>query len=253
MGQTESTDVGIAADPKMALGELGEALEASMSGSAREAAKSRATEVTAEKQAGYAKNEARLKERWEVSPMSPERMMAEVAGGLPDDAIIVDDAITTGPALHHSIKFDEPGSFYGARGGALGWGMGGTLGVKLANPDRPVVAVVGDGSAMMTVQGLWTAASENIPVVYVICNNGVYRILKVNMDVYKELILKGESPPSKYIGMDLPRPFDMAGMADANGVYARRIEDPAELGPAVRDAVEMNQPVLLDVVIDGSG
>ena len=130
--------------------------------------------------------------------------------------------------------------------------MGGALGVKLANPDRPVVAVVGDGSAMMTVQALWTAASERIPVVYVICNNGTYRVLKVNMKTYKDLVLKGESPASKYIGMDFGVPFDMAGMANANGVHGRRIEDPAELEPALREAIERNEPALLDVVIDGS-
>ena len=250
VGQTEPTDVGIAADPKTSLGEIAEALDASMSGSAREAAKARATEAAAKKQAADAKGEARLKERWDGSPMSPERMMAELAKGLPDDAIIANDSVTSGAALHHSIQFDEPGSLYGGRGGALGWGMGGTLGVKLANPDRPVVGVLGDGSAMMTAQGLWTAAASSIPVVYVICNNGIYKVLKVNMNMYKELVLKGETPPSQFLGMDFKLPFDMAGMANANGVYGRRIEDPDELAPALRDAIDSGKPALLDVVID---
>ena len=250
VGQTEPTDVGIAADPRAALGELADALEASMSGSAREAAKARATEAAAEKQAAFDRGEARLKARWDGSPMSPERMMAELARGLPDDAIIANDSVTSGPALQHSLSFDEPGCFYGGRGGALGWGMGGTLGIKLANPDRPVVGVVGDGSAMMTAQGLWTAAAENIPVVYVICNNGIYKVLKVNMNAYKELILKGESPQSQYIGMDFAIPFDMAGLANAFGVQGRRIEDPEDLGPAVREAVDSGKPTLLDVIID---
>ena len=250
VGQTEPTDVGIAADPKTSLGEIAEALEASMSGSAREAAKARASEAAAEKQAAYERDESRLKARWDGSPMSPERMMAELANGLPDDVIIANDSVTSGAALQHSVMFDEPGSIYGGRGGALGWGMGGTLGVKLANPDRPVVGVIGDGSAMMTAQGLWTAAAENIPIVYVICNNGIYKILKVNMNAYKELVLKGESPPSQYIGMDFPLPFDMAAMANAFGVHGRRIEDPEELAPAVREAVAMGKPALLDVIID---
>ena len=202
-----------------------------MSGSAREAAKARATEAAAEKQASFDRGEARLKERWDNSPMSPERMMAELAGGLPDDVIIGNDAVTSAPALNHSMSFDEPGCYYGGRGGALGWGMGGTLGLKLANPDRPVVGVLGDGSAMMTAQGLWTAAAENIPVVYVICNNGIYKVLKVNMNAYKELILKGESPQSQYIGMDFAIPFDMAGLANGFGVQGRRIEGPGGPGP----------------------
>jgi len=253
VGRTEPTDVGIVADPKVGLRELADGLEASMSGSAVELAKIRAAEVAAQKQAAWDEDELKLKERWNDAPMSPDRMMAEVAKGLPDDAIIAGSGGSApGASLHHSIQFDEPGSIYNARGGSLGWGMGGTLGLKLANPDRPVVALLGDGDAMMTVQALWTAANENIPVVYIISNNGVYRILKVNMKAYKDQILKGESPPSRYIGMDFPMPFDMASMARAYGVYGRRIEDPEDLAPAVREAVEMNKPALLDVVIDGS-
>ena len=105
--------------------------------------------------------------------------------------------------------------------------MGGTLGVKLAHPDRPVVGILGDGSAMMTVQGLWTAAVYDIPVVYVICNNGAYRVLKINMNAYKTLIEGQENPVSKYIGMDFPIPFDIAGIAEAMGVQGRKIEDPS--------------------------
>ena len=92
--------------------------------------------------------------------------MAELARGMPTDAIIVDDAISSKDALHGAVEFNETDSIYGERIGAIGWGMGGVMGVKLAHPERPVIAVVGDGSAMMTVQALWTAANENIPVVY---------------------------------------------------------------------------------------
>ena len=182
--------------------------------------------------------------------MSPERMMAELSKSLPENVIIANDSVTSGGALHHSVQFDKAGSLYGGRGGALGWGMGGTLGIKLANPDSPVVGVIGDGSAMMTIQALWTAAAENIPVVYVICNNGVYRVLKVNMNMYKELVLKGEAPPSKYIGMDFSQPFDMAGIAKSMGVYSRRIEDPNQIAPVLEEAINLGSPALLDVIID---
>ena len=252
VGSTQRTDVGMVADPKVALGELADALDMSMSGSAREAAKSRAVSIAAEKEARKAQWQERVRERWDHVPMSPERMMAEIAQALPNDAIIADDAITTVTALRNTIDFDEPGSIYGQRGGAIGWGMGGAMGVKLAYPERPVVAIVGDGSAMMTVQGLWTAAVENLPVVYIICNNRTYRVLKLNMNIYKTQILNQEPPQSQYIGMDFPMPLNIAGMTEANGVYGQRIEDPTELGPALRQAVDMNKPAVLDVVIDGS-
>ena len=252
VGKTQPTDVGIIADPKVALGELAEALEASMSGTETEAAKGRSVTLAEEKKASKTAWQKRLKQRWDLKPMAAERMMSEIAQVLPPETIITDDSVTSRDAVHGALEFNEPGSVYGGRGGALGWGMGGAMGVKLAHPDRPVVAVVGDGSAMMTVQGLWTASNEDIPVVYVICNNGSYRVLKINLDAYKSQILKEEKPQSKYLGMDFPTPLDLAGMAEAMGVHGRRIEDPAELGPAMRAALDLGKPALLDVVIDGA-
>lgn len=252
VGKSEPTDVGIVADPKVALGELADALESGMSGSAKEAAKGRAVSVAEEKASQKAAWNNRLKKLWDKRPMSAERMMAEIAGALPPDTIIANDSVTSNAAVHGAMEFNEPGSTYGITGGALGWGMGGAMGVKLAHPEHPVVAVVGDGSAMMTVQALWTAANENIPVVYVICNNRSYRVLKLNMDLYKTQIIKEESPRSKYLGMDFPIPLNIAGIAEAIGVHGRKIEDPAELAPALRHALELGKPAVLDVVIDGS-
>ena len=178
--------------------------------------------------------------------------MKEIAEALPDDAIIVDDSVTTRASVFGALDFDEPGSLLGITGGALGWGMGGTMGVKMANPDRPVVGIIGDGSAMMTVQALWTAANSDIPVVYVICNNRAYRVLKLNMNLYKSEILGQQNPASEYIAMDFPTPFDIAAIAEAMGVYGRKVEDPAELGDALRESIALGKPVVLDVSIDGT-
>ena len=246
------TEVGIVGDPKVALGDLVEALDAGMSGTAREAAKGRTVALAEEKAAAREASRRRLRNMWDNRPMSAFRMMAEIAPTLPEETIFVNDAVTSSAAVFDALDFDEPGSIYGGRGGALGWGMGGAMGVKLANPDRPVVAVDGDGSAMMTVQGLWTAANSNIPVVYVVCNNASYRVLKVNMDLYKDLILKDKGGASQYLGMDFPLPLDFAAMAEAMGVHGTRIEDPADLAPAMRHAFELGKPALLDVVIDGA-
>jgi benzoylformate decarboxylase len=252
VGKSEPTDVGMIADPKIALGHLAEALESDMSGSDREAAKGRGATAAQEKAAQQAAWQGRVKNRWDIKPMSAERMMTEIAGALPANTIIADDAITTGESLHGAMEFNEPGSIFGGRGGALGWGMGGAMGVKLANPDRPVVAVVGDGSSMMTVQALWTAAAANIPVIYVICNNKAYRILKLNMNIYKREVLQEKDPKSEYIAMDFPVPLNIAGIAEALGVHGRTIEDPADLVPALRHALELGKPAVLDVSIDGS-
>ena len=252
VGSTHRTEVGLIADPKAALAELAEALESGMSGTAKEAAKGRGATLAAEKAEATEASRQRLKEVWDRSPISSYRMMHEVAKALPRDVVIVNDAVTSGAAVYDALDFEETGSIYGGRGGALGWGMGGAMGVKLAYPDRPVVAVDGDGSAMMTVQGLWTAANSNIPVVYVICNNRSYRVLKVNMDIYKDLILKEPGAASDYVGMDFPIPVDFAGVAEGMGVSGTRIEDPDEIAPALEHALGLGKPALLDVVVDGS-
>ena len=251
LGKSQATDVAILADPRIALAQLVEAVDAEMGSSDRQRARERSQSIESEKASLRASREQRMREHWEQAPMTPERMMFEVARVLPADTVVADDAITSTAALQQALAFDKPGSIYGGRGGAIGWGMGGGLGLKLAFPDRPVVAFVGDGSAMMTVQGLWTAANENLPIVYIVCNNGAYRILKLNMDAYRELVYE-ESNPSRYLGMDFTLPLDLAAMARAQGVFGRRIEDPDELGPAVSAALESGKPALLDVVIDGS-
>ena len=252
IGRTEPTDVGIVADPRTAITTLADALEFRMTGAAKEAAKGRAASTAEEKAAQVAAWQARVEERRDISPMSTERMMTEIAAALPEDAIIVDDSVTTRASIFGALDFDEPGSILGITGGALGWGMGGAMGVKIANPRRPVVGIVGDGSAMMTVQALWTAANSNIPVVYVICNNRAYRVLKLNMNLYKSEILGHENPTSEYIAMDFPTPFDIAAIAEAMGVYGRKVEDPDKLGDALREALALGKPAVLDVSIDGT-
>ena len=252
LGRTEPTDVAIIADARTALAALAQELELRMSGAAKEAAKGRATSVAEEKAEQAAAWQARLNARHDISPMSTERMMTEIADALPDDAIVVDDSVTTRASIFGALEFDEPGSLLGITGGALGWGMGGTMGVKLASPDRPVVGIIGDGSAMMTVQALWTAANSKIPVVYVICNNRAYRVLKLNMNIYKSEILGQQNPESKYIAMDFTTPFDIAAVAQAMGVFGCKVEDPAEIGPALREALALGKPAVLDVSIDGA-
>ena len=179
--------------------------------------------------------------------------MHELARALPENSVVVDDSLSSKDALHAALKFNEAGTLYGERIGAIGWGMGAALGVKVAQPHRPVVAVVGDGSAMMTVQALWTAANYGIPAVYVVCNNRSYRILKLNMNIHRQDIL-GESVEEGfegYVGMDFPLPLNIAGIAEAIGVYGRTISNPEEIGPELIKALDSGKPAVLDVVIDG--
>ncbi|PKB68201.1 MAG: hypothetical protein BZY81_02495 [SAR202 cluster bacterium Io17-Chloro-G4] len=247
-----ATEVGILADPAAGTAELTDALGQDMSASAKEAAATRSATYADERRRSDEQYQERLRGLTGRSPMAVEQMMQELAEASPPDVIVADEAITSRPALNRAFNFDEPGSFYGIQGGALGWAMPGALGIKLANPDRPVLAVVGDGASLYTVQALWTAAKYNIPVVYAICNNRAYRILKVNMDIYLQRMLEDKERQSDYVGMNFDNPLNISAIAQGMGVAGERVEDPKELGPALRRAYDSGKPALLDVSIDGS-
>ena len=128
-----------------------------------------------------------------------------------------------------------------------------TMGTQCANPDRPVFGIIGDGSAMMTIQGLWTAANDNIPCIFVICNNGMYRVLKVNFNVYqREILHESEPAGSNLLYSDFPTPFDIAAIANSMGVHGERIVEPSDIAPAIERAIASGKPAVLDIVIDGS-
>ncbi|MFH1264743.1 MAG: thiamine pyrophosphate-dependent enzyme, partial [Planctomycetota bacterium] len=113
-------------------------------------------------------------------------------------------------------------------------------------PERPVLALVGDGSAMYGFQGLWTAARYRLPVTWVICNNTQYKILK---DCAKVLKLP-EACADRFEGLDVQHPaIDYVGLAQSLGVSARRVSEPDELSEAVRGALDGDQPQLIEVPV----
>ena len=244
-----STEVGILADPGAGLEELTDALEQDMSAPAKEAATTRTAAFAEERRQADENYRRRLDASRGQQPMAVDRMMHELAQAVPPDTIVADESITSRPSVMQAFNFDQPGSLFVLRGGALGWAMPGALGVQLANPDRPVLAIVGDGSSLYTVQALWTAARYNIPVVYAICNNRSYQILKVNMDIYLRRMLDDQERKSEFVGMDFANPLNLAGIAEAMGVAGKTVKDPDEIGPAVRQAFDSGKPAVLDVSI----
>jgi benzoylformate decarboxylase len=191
--------------------------------------------------------EQKAREGAGTNPMAPITLVHAVAQATPAGATIVDETISSGMGVRHFFKCEDSKSFFGIRGGGIGWGLPAALGVKLALPNRPVIALVGDGSAMYTCQGLWTAAHESVPVVFVIFNNASYRILK-----QRTLALKGFSAEDDlYVGMDLDRPLiDHVGLAKSFGVPGERIEKVSEVGPAMGRALASGGPYLIDARID---
>lgn len=191
--------------------------------------------------------------RWDKLPMVPERMMSEIANSLPNNAIVVDDSVSNRGALRRYINGTHRGDLRGVRGQSIGGGIGATMGTQCANPSRPVFGIIGDGSAMMTIQGLWTAVNDNIPCVFIICNNGMYRVLKVNYNIYQKDILKEPEPAgTNLLYSDFAAPFDMAAIAQSMGMEGHRILEPSDIKPAIDRVLRSGKPGLLDIVIDGS-
>ena len=116
---------------------------------------------------------------WRASaPCSRWRCCTLWAEPLPPDVVVVEEALSSNEGVRLLIPSDDAHSFYAMRGGGIGWALPAAIGIKLGLPHRPVIALVGDGGSLYTIQALWTAAHERVPVVAVVLNNRSYRILK---------------------------------------------------------------------------
>jgi benzoylformate decarboxylase len=179
-----------------------------------------------------------------VRPIDPDWLMMSLCAQLPADAIVVDEGLTTAQSLNAYYPFRDRYSYFGNVSGGIGWGIAAAVGAQLAQPTRRVVAIIGDGSAMYSIQALWSAANQRLPVIFVLCNNGGYRIIKQR--------LKAFHGSEVFIGMDFKDPaIDPAGLARAFGMRAHRIEDSDAFEATFKEALAEPEPVLLDVLVDG--
>jgi benzoylformate decarboxylase len=249
IGKNYPATVAIQGDPKATLPDLVEALRRRLSPAARDAARTRITDAKAAHEARRADLKQRAAAGARQRPMSPLALVAAIAEAVPDDAVVVDESISSGQGVRELLSSRDTRAFFGLRGGGIGWGLPAALGVKLAQPERPVVALVGDGSAMYTNQALWTAAHDGIPVVYVIFNNASYRILKQRTHALKGFAAEDD----RYIGMDLLNPgIDWVGLAGSLGVPGEKVEQASGVGPALQRGLASGGPYLLDVPIESA-
>src|ERR1700754_2293169 len=179
------------------------------------------------------------------SPIDPDWLALEVVEAMPEKGILVDEGLTSSRYMTALRPYRDRYDYHALASGGIGWGLPASVGVSLANPDRPVVCFSGDGSSMYSIQSLWTAAHHKLPLTVVICNNGGYRIIKQRL-----LSFHGDD---NYIGMDfVDPPVDFAGMARSLGLEAIRITDPAELKPKLSDAFKRPGAKLIEILVDGT-
>lgn len=240
---------GIEGDIRVAVADLTSALMRKMTPEEREGAKVRARVVGEEKQkADKTFAEKALREKDQV-PISATRLMQEVRDYVRAGTRIVDDCWSCSAILRRTLQFNEAKSYQRARGGgSIGWGLPGAVGVKLASPDRPVVCINGDGSALWSIQALWTAAHYDIPVTYIICANACYQQVR-NM----KTLLMGEKARGRYLGTCLDQPRnDFCKIAEGMGIQAQRVERPEQLQSVLRQAFSSEKPNLVEVYMDSA-
>ncbi len=186
----------------------------------------------------------------ERRPMPVALALETLAAVAPEETVVVEEAITGSREIPRAFGFRGPGDYFGGRGGGIGQGIAGALGVKLACPERSVFCISGDGSAMYSIQALWTAAHHRLPILFVILANREYRILKHNLDIYRQRF--GVTSNLPYHGMDLvDPPLGFLEMAAGMGVAGTRVAEPDELADAVRGALASDAPHLIEVAIEG--
>jgi benzoylformate decarboxylase len=173
--------------------------------------------------------------------------MTEVASAITPDTILVDECWSSSGMLRSILKPSAAGSYLRSRkGGSIGWGIPGAMGVQLGAPDKLVLAVLGDGGSAWSMQGLWTAARYRIPVTYVVTNNAIYGQVKL---VRKAVL--GDYPLSeKHDGMELDGPvMDFSQIAQGMGVRSERVSDPGRLSGALNEALASGEPRLIEVLV----
>lgn len=245
LGRTHAVRLGVLGDPARCAAELARLL-------AGRVPAERLQRVLAESEARRGEVVARLAEQVssgrEAKPLGPAAAVHAVLSRLPEDGILVDEAITAGLFTRAFHRGSDPASYLWSGAGALGWGVPAALGAKLAALERPVVCIVGDGSFMYAPQALWSAARYGLGALTVVLDNREYRILKRGLDQLQGAAARSGS----YLGMDLGDPgIDFVALAGSLGIAGRTVEDAVALEQAVDEALASGEPRLLHVPISG--
>jgi benzoylformate decarboxylase len=157
----------------------------------------------------------------------------------PEDGIVVLESPSSTLALRNQLRISRPGSYYFSAGGGLGFGLAASVGVQLAEPDRPVVCVLGEGSAQYAITAFWSAVAYQAPVTFLVLRNEEYAILKW----FAEVEQVSGAP-----GLDLPK-LDVAAVAEGYGVKAHRASDRDSVGQALTEALGSGRPELVEVPV----
>jgi benzoylformate decarboxylase len=175
----------------------------------------------------------------DADPMPATNALATLREVFPDGGIAVVESPSATLALRNQLRLSSPGSYFFGAGGGLGFGLAAAIGVQVAQPDRPVVCVLGEGSVQYAVSGFWSAVAYSVPVTFLVLRNEEYAILKWFADIEQ---VTGAP------GLDLPA-LDSAAVASAYGVNSQVVGSRDELHAALSAALASNRPELVEVPV----
>jgi benzoylformate decarboxylase len=243
LGKNYSTATAVRADVKETLLALLPVLRRMRTAEQAQKAQARLVDLaTRNWSANRAKTRAEVQASASTTPIDQRYLVSQIVDALPKDVIVVDETLTAAPAISAMLPMDDPQAYYGLASGGLGLGMAGAVGVALAQPTRPVVATIGDGSAMYSIQSLWTAAHLKLNITYVIINNRSYRIIKERL-----LAMRGTDD---FVAMDMNDPaIDFAGVAKSMGMPSQVVTDPTQLAAVLKAAMASGGPNLVEVIV----
>jgi benzoylformate decarboxylase len=240
--------VGIQGNIKSSLIELTDILQKNMSMNEKKSAFTRVENIAKEKEEISITLREKADQERDNVPISISRLMHDLKNSLEPETLIVDDCWSSSATLRCTLDLNKSCSYYRARGGSIGWGLSGAIGVKLGAPNHPVVALCGDGSAMWSIQSLWTAAHYNIHVTYIVIANRSYRQVKI----MRKMLIGGKLN-ERHAGMDLDEPaIDFCQLAQAMGIKGKSVDKPENLKKALKLALGSNQPRLVEVQVENT-
>jgi benzoylformate decarboxylase len=175
-------------------------------------------------------------------PLSPGHVLAALAERLPRNAVVVEETPSSQPELYRRLAVRSPGGFIAGGNGALGFGVAGSIGLRMGNPERPVVGVVGDGSSMYAIQALWSAAHYEVGVLLVVMANGRYAVM--------DGLARARDAPGAWPAFGS---IDIAGMARCLGCPAVNVGTHEELLGTFDDVLpalaDRREPLLVEVAL----
>ncbi len=181
----------------------------------------------------------------ERAVMGSDYVLYAIGQSMPTEAIVIDESVSHSLLLRKILPFSNRGSYYTASNGALGWGLAAAAGIQLAQAQRRVIAVLGDGASLYGMQSLWTINEWHLPIIIVILNNHGYNILKsLTQSLYPGHLA---TAPGLSVGH-----IEFVPLAESMGIKAVKVDNPSDLEKELQRAWALKEPYLLDVQVDST-